>query len=227
LLPFLLALLITACGGESRPPTSDVFGSTPWTGDEIMMYDVKTERGEMLGREHLRVEVQEGGRTTLSQLFTATDRRDESNVLVESATLKPISSTREIRTPDDDEFIEATYTDAGVLIRQGERQSGLSVPEHSYDNDTSLFLWRTLPFAPGYESSYNTIITNFRSRQVVTLRVTGRETVNVAAGSFEAWRLEIKTSNANQVAWFADTPTRPLVKYDNDRNVIFELASRP
>lgn len=193
----------------------------------MMAYDVKTAKGEMLGREELSIDVQGDGRTTLKQLFSAPSRRDESSVLVDTATFKPISSRREIVTPDDEELIEVTYTESGALIKQGDKQSGLSVPEHSYDNDTSLFLWRTLPFAEGYEASYNTIITNFRSRQLVTLRVVRRETVRVPAGEFEAWRLEIKTSNANQVAWYADTPTRPLVKYDNDRNVIFDLTSRP
>jgi hypothetical protein len=101
------------------------------------------------------------------------------------------------------------------------------VPEHAYDNDTSLFLWRTLPFADGYEASYVTIITNRRNRQDVVLNVRGKETVTVPAGTFECWRLEISTENARQIAWYADTPSRPLVKYDNDRAVIFELTSKP
>jgi hypothetical protein len=222
----LMSLLAIGCSGDSHPPTSDVFGMAPWTGDETAMYDVKTDRGEMLGREELRIDV-DGERTTLTQLFVATGRRDESKVVVESRTLKPISSIRTIVTSDEDEAIEVTYTDAGALIKQGDKQSGLSVPEHSYDNDSSLFLWRTLPFAEGYEAAYNTIITNFRSRQVVTLKVARRETVRVPAGEFMAWRLEIKTSNANQVAWYADTPAHPLVKYDNDRGVIFELTRLP
>jgi hypothetical protein len=116
------------------------------------------------------------------------------------------------------------YTEDGALIKQGdEKQSGLSVPEFSYDNDTSLFLWRTLPFAEGYEGSYTTIITNHRARQKVNLHVVGLESVTVPAGTFEAWRLVITTSNARQTAWFANTPERELVRYDNDRDLIFEL----
>ena len=191
------------------------------------MYDVKTDRGEMLGREELTIDVQPDGHTVLTQLFSAAGRRDESRVVVDSDSFKPVSSTRSIVTSEEDELIEVTYTEEGALIRQGERQSGLSVPEHSYDNDTSLFLWRTLPFAEGYEAAYNTIITNFRSRQTVVLNVPRRETVSVPAGEFEAWRLEISTSNADQVAWYADTPAHPLVKYDNDRGVIFELTDLP
>jgi hypothetical protein len=61
----------------------------------------------------------------------------------------------------------------------------------------------------------------------VTLRVIGKETVRVPAGEFQAWRLEVKTSNAKQTAWYADTPTRPLVRYDNDRGLFFELERAP
>jgi hypothetical protein len=130
--------------------------------------------------------------------------------------------------PDgDEERIDVEYTADGARITQNEDEdttTGLSVPEYSYDNDTSLFLWRTLPFEEGYEGSYTTIITNHRARQKVNLSVTGIESVTVPAGTFEAWRLEITTSNARQIAWYATTPDRKLLRYDNDRNVIFELT---
>jgi hypothetical protein len=165
----------------------------------------------------------------LRQRFESPTTVDTIDVIVDGKTLKPISSVRSIQNdnPDDEDLIEVTYTEAGASVKVGDRQTGLSVPEHAYDNDTSLFLWRTLPFADGYEASYVTVITNRRSRQDVVLNVRGKETVTVPAGTFECWRLEISTENARQIAWYADTPTRPLVKYDNDRDVIFELTSRP
>jgi len=181
--------------------------------------------GGELGTGVLTVSVEDDV-TRLIQTFSSDAAHDTIEVVVDSATLKPISSLREIEETDGDETrIEVEYTEDGALIKQNDdKQSGLSVPEHSYDNDTSLFLWRTLPFAEGYQGSYNTIITNHRTRQKVNLRVTGLETVIVPAGTFEAWRLVITTSNARQIAWFADTPERPLVRYDNDRDVIFELT---
>jgi hypothetical protein len=57
----------------------------------------------------------------------------------------------------------------------------------------------------------------------VTLEVIGKETVNVPAGQFSAWRLEVRTGNARQFVWYEDAPARRLVKYDNDRGLIFEL----
>jgi hypothetical protein len=170
----------------------------------------------------------EGALTTLQQHYESANTRDTISVTVDSVTLKPVSANRSIiDARNNEENIDVEYTEQGAVIKHGERQSGLTVPEHSYDNDTSLFLWRTLPFAEGYEGRYTTIITNRRSRQDVYLRVTGKESVTVPAGTFESWRLEITTSNARQVAWYADTPARTLVRYDNDRGVIFELSSRP
>lgn len=201
-------------------------GTPPWPDSESLSYVLLNDDGDQLGEGVLSVEVQ-GEETVLRQRYASEAATDTIRVTVDSATLKPISSEREIVEPDgDEERIEVEYTEEGALIRQGEeRQSGLSVPEHSYDNDTSLFLWRTLPFEAGYEASYTTIITNRRTRQKVNLNVTGKETVTVPAGTFEAWRLEITTSNARQLAWFADTPERPLLRYDNDRDLIFELTS--
>jgi hypothetical protein len=218
--------LLAACSSGSNGPTSDVFSSAPWRDGEVLNYVVRDNDNNNLGRDTLSVEIN-GATTTVTQLFANSERRDESAVDVNTADFKPLKGHREIVTPAETDVLDWEYTEDGVLIRHNEdRQTGLSVPEHSYDNDTSLFLWRTLPFAEGYEARYTTIITNFRSRQTVELRVTGKESVRVPAGEFTAWRLEIRTNNARQIAWFADTPTRELLKYDNDRNVIFELESR-
>jgi hypothetical protein len=187
------------------------------------------QNGDVVGRSVLTVDVN-GAETVLSQKFTG-DTSDESAVTVDSKTLKPKSARRDISAKDDDILIEATYTEAGgettVSIKQDDKQSGLSVPEHSYDNDTSLFLWRTLPFEQGWTGSYTTIITNRRSRQKVNLTVLRRESVTLSSGEFNGWRLQIKTANATQTAWFTDTPRHELLRYDNDRGVIYELDTAP
>ena len=227
LIATLLALTL-ACSGDSGPPTSDIVATIPWSrsGGEILLYRVVNDDGEAQGQITLSI-APTGSNTTLGQFFDGERTTDDIQVVVDSSTLKPKSSKRTIETPTGTEVIETTYTPEGALIRQGERQSGLSVPEHAYDNDSSLFLWRTIDFRDGYEASYITIITNRRERQKVVLRLRGKETVRVPAGEFTAWHLEVRTSNARQHAWFADTPARPLLRYDNDRGLIFELESRP
>jgi hypothetical protein len=222
-------ILLAACSSSrSGPPASDVAGPAPWPDAESLDYKLVNDAGKELARGTLSVAAL-GATTKLSQKFESETTADSIDVIVDSKTLKPVSSVRTIdnENPDDEDLIEVTYTEAGASVKVGDRQTGLSVPEHAYDNDTSLFLWRTLPFADGYEASYVTIITNRRNRQDVVLNVRGKESVTVPAGTFECWRLEISTENARQVAWYADTPSRPLVKYDNDRDVIFELTSQP
>ncbi|HEX5370280.1 MAG TPA: DUF3108 domain-containing protein [Dehalococcoidia bacterium] len=223
----LAALVLSACSsGNSGPPTSDIVSAIPWQGNESHDYLLADKSGKTLGNETLAVAVN-GATTTLTQDFKNDTGTDVSNVVVDSQTLKPQTATRKIVRPDSNVDLQITYTDQGALIKQDNKQSGLSVPDHSYDNDSSLFLWRTIPFAQGYEASYVTIITNQRSRQTVVLQVTGKETVAVPSGTFDAWRLEIRTSTARQVAWFTDTPQHVLLKYDNDRGLIFELSSPP
>lgn len=187
---------------------------------------MKRTNGEVVGRQVLTVDIMPNNQTRLTQSFTG-QTTDESQVMVESQTLKPQSGFRHISATDEDVELETTYIEGNVAIRQGDRQSGLSVPDHSYDNDTSLFLWRTLPFEIGWEGSYNTIITNRRSRQKVNLAVVRKETVTLPSGEFEAWRLQITTSSATQTAWYADTPGRELLAYNNGAGLVFELDTAP
>jgi len=218
-------MIFASCGGGSEKPTADIVAHIPWSATESLEYVLK-EGSRQTATGTLSVSVQ-GSETRLVQRYTSGANRDEITVVVASESLKPLSSTRVIMGTNDDATIEVTYTPEGAVIRQGEKQSGVSVPEHSYDNDASLFVWRTIDFREAYTANYTTIITNRRSRQTIEIKVAGKERVTVPAGTFDAWRLEIKGANANQVAWYADTPARILLKYDNDRGTIWELVALP
>ena len=226
LLLFIAPILLLACSSEPDVDTQDIVSTVPFSGGERLRYRLVDNGGKELANGTLSVG-SSGSNLELESHFESETNNDTTKVVVNAQTLKPVSSSRQIITDDDEELIEVTYTDQGAVIKQGDKQTGMSVPEHSYDNDSSLWLWRTIDFSEGYESAYITLITNRRSRQTVVLEVTGKESVTVPAGTFNAWRLEIRTQNARQVAWVADTPKRTLIKYDNDRNVIFELTSAP
>jgi hypothetical protein len=222
-----LALLLIACSGASKVPASDVVSTVPWRSSESAVYVLKqTNSGEVVGRTTLSVS-SSGSNVELKQSFANDTASDVSTVMADPQTLKPVSGTRAIKNPKDERELQVTYSKEGALIKDGDKQSGISVPEHAYDNDTSLFLWRTLDFKEGYEARYVTVITNRRTKQDVTLKVRRKETVRVPAGEFTAWRLEISAEDANQVAWIADTPARTLVRYDNDRGLVFELEKAP
>jgi len=222
-----MLVLVAACSGGDSVPASDVVSVVPWRSSESAVYVLKSKgKGEVVGRTTLSVATSDSN-VELSQSFAGDNATDVSTVVADAQTLKPVSATRKIKNTKDDRELVVTYSKDGALIKDGDKQSGISVPEHAYDNDASLFLWRTLAFADGYQGKYVTMITNRRTRQEVMLKVRGKETVRVPAGEFTAWRLEIAADDAKQVAWIADTPARTLVRYDNDNGLIFELEKAP
>ncbi len=219
--------MLLSCGGSESRPTSDVVAKVPWPAEENLSFVLKDKGGRTVGRGVLTVSAESDGRSRLSQRFTAGENSDETSVVVDAKTLRPISGQRVIVAPNQRDEIQTTYEGETARIKQGDKQTGLKLPENAYDNDTSLFVWRAIDFRDGYNGSYWTIITNRRSRQQVTIIVMGREQVTVPAGQFTAWKLQVETENARQTAWYADTPSRPLVRYDNDRGTIFELERLP
>ncbi len=227
----MLPLLILGCAEESSIPTQDVVASIPWEAPEDLRYRLVDDKGAEVATGVHTIEADGDNYVLGTRYESPNGNTDTTTVVVNAETLKPVSSLRLIENdnPDDEDRIEVQYAadSATITTGDGDKQSGLSIDEHSYDNDTSLFLWRTIAFAENYESSYITVITNRRTDQQVILRVPSKETISVPAGEFTAWRLEIITSNARQVAWYADTPERPLVRYDNDRGTIWELLEAP
>ena len=230
--PFLLAttllaaLLLAACiVEEDSAATRDIVSTIPWPDDERAEYVLlDRDNGEERGRGVLSATRQDG---TLELRLRYSDERDsdESVVLVDALTLKPISVHREITS--EAVVVTGEYDSAESIVRittidkdGDERPVPLSLEEHYYDNESSLFLWRTIPFEEGYEASYYSVLTNQRGQTLVTVRVVEREEVTVPAGTFQTWRVEIRFGGTRQVVWYADTPERALVQYDNTRQIM-------
>ncbi|HXK32564.1 MAG TPA: hypothetical protein VNM91_00940, partial [Dehalococcoidia bacterium] len=94
------------------------------------------------------------------------------------------------------------------------RRNPLCVPEHSYENDTSLFIWRAIDFAEDYEARYNAVLTAVRDIQQVTITVDGIVD-DTPAGAMEAWRMTIEGEGSEQRAWFSTDAGRRLIAYQN------------
>ena len=230
LIAALALLALAACGSETTTLSGEALVSDiPWPADEHARYrllDGDDEKGSGV----LTIDSQ-GGRLTFRQAFQSEDFKDEVEAVVDAATMEPQSVQRVIDGPDGKRRWEVEYGDAAVTVVQrsgdDERQDEVSVPTRSYDSWTDVFLWRTIDFRDGYKASYSDVLSATLARpQVIsqTVRVKGKETVEVPAGRFEAWRLEIRSEDGSQEAWYADTDTRPLVRYDNG-SLVFELLT--
>ena len=213
----------------------DIVTGIPWTTPESHTYQLR-DGSDDKGRAVLSIE-QQGDRLSLTQAFSDDKgNSDESNVLVDPQTLKPASATRTIIDSDVRNVVESSYEavdsgqcSAGTIVRikqstykppnatepDSQRSNPLCVPLHAYDNDTSLFVWRTMKFEKGYVVTYKTVLANRRDTQVVTLEVRDKVEIDVPAGHYEAWLVFIEADRRTQQAWFATTPDHLLVKYHN------------
>ncbi len=226
-------LAAVACGGETTILSGqDVVSTIPWPARETARYRL-SKGDEVKGTAELRLESQADViNFTQSFHFPDEELTDGVLVVVEIGTLRPRSVERLIRGPEGDRHCQAEYAGGLATVSQsspeGERTDELDVPARSYDSWSDLFLWRTLAFAKDWEARYVDVLTcSLAKPQLlsVELKVKALESVSVPAGTFEAWRLEIRSGGRTQKAWYADDAERTLVRYDNGE-LVFELLSQ-
>jgi uncharacterized protein DUF3108 len=232
----LLSLLATtvACsnddGGTTIVGGGTVLFEIPWNVPETNTYRL-TEEDDELGSAELAIEAGPAGNSSFIQEFDFPNRdiTDDVEALANAETLAPATVTRAIDSPDGARNWDVTYESSEVTVVQStdddERTDTIDIPQTSYDTWTDLFLWRTIDFREGYEVRYQGVVTaDFAKPDVISivLKVTGLETVTVPAGTFDAWRMEIRSGGRTQKAWIADDAERTLVRYDNTE-IVFEL----
>jgi hypothetical protein len=247
LLSVLVAVLALAgCAGAAPSvQTSDVFAAAPWRAGERLEYRLRNDQGDALGTGVLTV-TQEGDRFVLGQSYTedpgrtpegAPALKDEMAVTVDARTLKPLqgvrtSLARDSRGRPQESRLTWSYAAEGDRLRLATRveREGSSPEEgsillrpHAYDNESSLWLWRAIAFAEGYDEAYVSANAFDRTQQNVSLRVPQRERVEVPAGEFEAWRILLRSGRAVRTAWISVDAPHHVLRWDNGE-VIFELT---
>jgi hypothetical protein len=220
---------------DKPPPTSDLPITTiPWPTHEELPYNLLDRKsGDLKGSGTLSATLRGEGEYELQQSFTGDNATsDDLSVTVDSFTLKPLTFHRKQVLENQTSEVKGDYdAAAGVVniieIEDGnERPVPLRLGEHYYDNDTALFLWRTIPFAEAYTIAYRTVLTGSRTQVVLELKVLGKEQVTVPAGTLDAWKLQIRGGGVKQFAWFTDTPQHYMVQYMNPIYT-FELTALP
>lgn len=241
----LLAIsVLAACDGATpKGDTEDVVTQIPFVAGERLVYAIQNGDGVRLGTGTLTVAV-EGDHLALRQTYTEASppvgkpaSTDGASVEVDAKTLRPLAGMRSIaRRQGDEARLDAytwTYGTASgkdvlrsTAVKHDERPSlkDITLRDHYYDNETSLWLWRTLAFAEGYDKFYVSANAVEQEQQTVNLSIRQRETVEVPAGKFEAWRLLFRNGRAVRTAWVNVDAPHEVVKWDNGE-VVFLLES--
>ena len=232
----LLALLLAACqpgpGGEEAGVE---VARIPFACGESSRYALREIDGTPVAEADFEVRC-EGGALLLEQSFRpgaagdGTAGHDRSRVVVDAATLLPIESVRRAAREGEESSWHAAYAGdpVEVVFREeagGERsERELRLREDAYDNESALWLWRTLDLSEGYDARYVSVSAVTQRQITVRLTVARTERIEVPAGAFDVWRLQVRSGRATRVAWVAVDPPHQLVQWDNGSE-IFRLLS--
>lgn len=236
----LIALMFVSCGGggssAAEGDSNAIVGAIPFADGEEFTYELRGDRG-VLGYGVLSV-MSEGGNFILEQQYDEAappegeqPTSDRSTVTVDASTLRPQSVERVMQSRDDIDEYRGQYAPDGssVTTTTGEpdsKERTIELPEHAYENESSLWLWRTLPLAEDYTSRYVSVNTIERTRQTVELEVTGQQRMTVPAGTFDTWRLQVRNGRATRVVWINIEAPHQVVQWDNGDTVLFLAPSR-
>ena len=229
----LLALPALACatGGAGSGGTEDIVRAVPFEDGERLVYELVDADGVVVGRGVFTTTARDGAFEliqTYDEAGTPSGERpiiDVATVVVDAATLRPRTSERTIqrRDPSDDESYEATYgaggAEAQLVITQlsggDERTREVELRDHHYDSQSSLWIWRAIALGEGFEANYVSVNPRDASQVTARLVLVDRQTIEVPAGSFDTWRLQVRNGRDTRIAWIHVEPPHEIVQWDN------------
>lgn len=235
------ALFASACAPDEAQPRPAIVERVPWTESETLRYDLVERGGEIYGRCVLTTDLDVSpGVTRLSHLCAdvTEQQRDDRVTEVASETLTPISAERTIRNLEKDTTTTYTSTYSGNEVQLNARvgnnindtsrtmpEANGDVPNPTWYDDESLFwIMRSVPLRAGFEQTYTNL--NAANGQVFDVHVTveEQEEVTVAAGTFTAWRIRLKTESVVQ-EFFVDAESPHRVVYARIERINYELTA--
>lgn len=221
----VLAIALLLTGGCTAEPLGL---RTPWQDGELAVYEISRD-GKILMVEQFSLR-HDQGRLLFSSEYISDVSPVVKKVFMDPVTLIPERTEIEIMHEGAmTRVMTAEYGEGEVQIRRmtgdGEFEDKvMKLPEPPYyENEQFMALVRALPLEEEWSGIITLIVSSQFNRADIELEVTGRETVTVPAGTFDAYVVEL--GRIGQRAWVAVDPPHPVVRYQNDAaNTITELV---
>ena len=195
----------------------------PWVDGEELRLDIKFATGYKLGTVRYRVNAAETNGQKIwrlaSRLFAVTQQ--SSRVEVEADSFKPLHCWWKINLMGE---VEVTYLPGQAELRTVGKAAVAKVDLNGvvYDNEEATQLIRRLPLASNYQTTLR-IFSGLGGGNIIPLgvKVVGEEKVEVPAGSFDCYKLELNP--VNQTFWYSTDAHHYLVKFEAG-GVVAELT---
>jgi hypothetical protein len=193
----------------------------PWTDGEELRMIFKFQSGFVLGASSYTVNKAEANGRKLWAVRSRTfaGAQSVSRVEVDAETFKPIRSFWKHTVIG---AADATYlaTAAELKVKGKDEAKKVSLEGTVYDNEQAIQLMRRLPYTEGYKTSLKFLVSLTGMVIPVQLEVAKRETVEVPAGEFDCFKVELSIA---QTFWYSADAHRYLVKLEAG-SAVAELA---
>ncbi len=232
----IVGLILAGCAGNSEPapapapepepePVSGIVAGIPWADREFLDYVIQDYEGNDIGMLGLTIAREMGDTYILKQLYAFKQQVAQllTTTKVRADNLKPIIGRIVFANVSPAPVITYEYEDGIVsistLVEDDILQDTMDVPEDAYDDNELLFLLRTIPFEIGYTVSFTDMIVASAQKHVITITVVGEEEIQVPAGSFDAYQVELTIAGDKKYLWYGKDKPHYLLKLDDGRSV--------
>lgn len=187
----------------------------PWSDGELTELSMRLASGLDVGRQFTFVHaVEQDGRrmwrTENRSIVTLNGMRGTSSVDSDATTMAPITS-RWRHTLLGDATAKFERDTVSYQFRNQDQPKQLPFDRPVYDNEECLFVMRRLPLAIGYQVTL-TVFSSLGSGLIpIQFKVTGHEMIEVPAGKFNCFRLEL---SVGQTFFISDDEHRYLVRFE-------------
>ena len=131
---------------------------------------------------------------------------------------------------DGKEKTFALWTGSGYKIRMWGVNRSVSSSKPMTDRHTVAFFLRGFPFEEGAERNYPLLVEELSPLEV-NVKCLGKERVQVPAGEFVCWKLQLKGRGITNLMllgkrfylWYSDDSQHMLIKYRDSENRGFDL----
>lgn len=229
----VVGVILAGCAGDSEPepalePVSRIVTNIPWPDNEFTGYVIQDYEGNDKGTAALLIERFEDI-YFLKQYYVFQKKFGLTLIVnVRTDNLKPLGGGVTGSTALPGPTVIYSYEEKGKLnidnsTPEGDQRIVIDVPEDAYDDNELLFLLRTIPFEVGYTASFTNVVATSAQKHVVTITVVGEEELQVPAGNFDAYKIELTIASDKKYLWYAKEKPHYLVKLDDRINVILLL----
>jgi tetratricopeptide (TPR) repeat protein len=202
--------------------TSSALMPAPWVDGEELHLDVKLAGGLKIGTVCYSVSSGETNGQKIWRLCSRTSAgaQSVSRVEVEADSFKPIHSRWKHMLLGD---VDAAYGSAKAELRTAGKDGvkNMDLNGAVLDNEEYIEWMRRLPLAEGYQNSARVLSSLGGALVTVKASVSGPEKLDVPAGSFDCYKVEL---NIGQTFWISSDAHRYIVKFEGG-GAVAELAS--